>query len=378
MTTELTELGLTISRFTDLVSEMETASKGLWGESINTNDTELLGHIIRQASLAVAELNETLQDVLDVLSSQNATGNRLDHLFSMLNLERQSAAYSTVTLTYTVTAATTVPAGHRVRTAAGVIFQTLAEHVFSGAGSADIAAQCTEYGAYDAAIGEVTIPVTSVYALSTVTNAAEAIPGRLRETDPQYRTRHTAAVSTSGEDDVASIEEAVSSVSGVSDVRVEEDTTAHTITVSVIGGSDEDIAEAINDNRTAGIPTIGDESVTITSETTGQETEINFYRAVDRDFYISLTLSKNAALFPADGETQIKNALVELATTYRIKQTVDYFALLAPIYSVQGVTVSNMYIGWTATPTGTANLTTTITQRPALPIANIAITFVTT
>jgi uncharacterized phage protein gp47/JayE len=377
MTTALTELGLTIDRFTDLVTQMETASKGIWGESVDTSDTELLGHLIRQAAIVGAELNETLQDVCDVLSSYNATGTRLEHLFSLLDLARQSAAYSTVALTYTVAAATTIPAGHRVRTAAGVTFQTLADLVFVGAGSASTSAQCTEYGPYDAAIDEVCIPVTTVYGLTSVTNAAAAIPGRLRETDPQYKERHTAAVATSGEDDLAGIYSAVMDVDGVSDCRATE--AVGSITVSVIGGADADIAEAINDNRTAGIQTIGDQTVDVYSATTGETTEINFYRAVDLEFFIVLTLSKNKALFPDDGELQIKNALVAFGiATYKINGIVDYRALQAPVYTIPGVTISDMRIGWTAAPTGIINLTTTIQQRAALPIENISITFVTT
>jgi uncharacterized phage protein gp47/JayE len=377
MTTELTDLGLTIDRFTDLVSKMELAAKDVWGESVDTSDTELLGHFIRQAALIGAEINETLQDVLDVLSSANVTGTRLEHLFSLLDLPRQSAAYSTVALTYTVAAATTIPAGHRVRTAAGVIFQTIADLVFVGAGSASTSAQCTEYGPFDAAIDEVCIPVTTVYGLTSVTNAAAAIPGRLRETDPQYKERHTAAVATSGEDDIAGIYSAVSDVSGVSDCRVVEGT--GTITVSVIGGADADVAEAIDNNRTAGISTLGDQSVDVYSETTGETTTINFYRAIDREFFVALTLYKNKALFPDDGELQIKNALVAMAdATYRINGIVDYRALQTPVYSVQGVTISDLRIGWAAAPTGITNLTTTIQQRAALPIENISISFVTT
>jgi uncharacterized phage protein gp47/JayE len=216
-----------------------------------------------------------------------------------------------------------------------------------------------------------------VYGLTSVTNAVAAIPGRLRETDPQYKERHTAAVATSGEDDIAGIYSAVSEVSGVSDCRVIE--AVGSITVSVIGGSDADVAAAINNNRTGGIPSLGDQSVDVYSAITGETTTERFYRAVDREFFVALTLAKNKALFPDDGELQIKNALVAMAlATYRINGTVDYRALQAPVYSVAGVTISDLRIGWTAAPTGITNLTTTIQQRAALPIENISISFVTT
>lgn len=375
MTTELTPLGLQISRYADLVSQYNDASKAIWGESVDTSQLSPLGHLHRQIALSLAEINETLQDVVDVTSAANASGAHLDHLFSLIDLQRQSAARSIVTLTYTVSVDTTIPAGHRVRTAAGVVFQTLSDLVFAGAGSDDVSAECTEDGPFDAAIGEVSTPVTTLYGLTSVTNAAAAIPGRLRETDPQFRTRHTSAVATSGEDDIASIYEAVSSVDGVSSVYVAENTDVHAITVSVIGGSDDDVAAAINNNRTAGISTVGAESVNVFSSVTGQTVPINFYRADDEDFYVDLTLTKNDALFPVDGEAQIKAALVALIAEYVIGQTVDYYALLAPVYTVQGVTVSDLRIGWSPSPTGTSNLTTTIIQRPTLPTGNISISF---
>lgn len=374
MTTELTSLGLSISRFAGLVSEMEDAAKGLWGESVDTSQEQLLGHHIRQASLALAEINETLQAVLDVTSAANASGVYLDHLFALIGLERQSAAKSTVTLTYTVSAATTVPAGHKVKTSAGVVFETVEDLVFTGEGSGDVEAQCTENGAHEAEIGEVSKPVTTLYGLVSVTNADAAIPGRLRETDAQFRTRHTAAVATSGEDDVASIYEAVSAVEGVSSAYVVEDTDTHSITVSVIGGNDDDVAAAINNNRTAGIPTVGDQSVDVYSETTGQSAVVNFYRAENKEFYLSATIARNTALFPADGEDQIKSALT--AIDYNISDKVYYFGLLSPLYSIAGVTVIQLKIGWDSSNLKTDDLATTSVQRPSLPSDNISISYV--
>lgn len=375
MTTSLTTLGLTIARFTDLFFDMETAAKGLWGESVDTSDTQLLGHQMKQCSLALAEINQAFQEVADAQSGANVSGNRQDHLYAIVGLSRQAAAKSSVVITYTVDRATTIPAGHRVRTATNVTFQLSADYVFSAAGSADLTLYCTEYGAYTAAAGDVNVPVTSVYGLVSVTNAAAVVPGRIRETDPQFRVRHTSATATSGQSDTATIEEAVRAVDGVSDGVCIDDDDAHTITVSVIGGDDQDIAASIHNNRTGGIAMVGDQNVDYFDADTGQTKTISFYRAADRNFYLSATLARNTALFPADGEVTIREQMAALVANLRIMGTVDYFSLLAPFYSVAGITVSDLRIGWTSTPTGTANLTTTIQQRPALPDANITIAY---
>jgi uncharacterized phage protein gp47/JayE len=276
-------------------------------------------------------------------------------------------------LRYTVSAATTIPAGHRVKTAAGVVFQTTADLVFVAAGSAEVAAQCTVDGAFDADIDEVSIPQNTLYGLVSVTNDDAAIPGRLRETSSQFRRRHTDAVATSGDNDVASIYEAVAAVPGVDSAYVEEDTAAHTIAVSVIGGADADIGAAINANRTGGIPTVGTEAVNVYSETTHQTTEEKFSRAADVPFYVALTLTKNPALFPADGETRIRDGLIALAAGYRIKDSVGYYGLGSPINQVPGIAINSMYIGLAPAPTGTVDLPMTGLQRATLEAAAITI-----
>lgn len=375
MATELTSNGLTISRYIDLVQEMIAAAEGLWGESIDTSQEQLLGHFMRELALSLAEINEALEAAVDVMSAANVSGDRLDHLFALIGLARQAAAYSTVTLTYTVSKATTVPAGHKVKTAANVQFQTTEALVFTGAGSDDVTATCTQYGAYDAAIGEVSIPVTTVDGVTSVTNAAAAIPGRLRATDAQYRAAHALAVATSGENDLASIYEALLAVTGVSSVYTEEDDEAHTVTTAVIGGADDDVAEAINNNLTAGIGTVGSTEVDVYSATTKQTKTIRFSRAANANFYVDITIQRDTALYPDDGDDQIRAALVTATETLRINDTVSYYSLFAPVYTVPGVTVAALYLGWAPSPSGTSDLTTTILQRPNLDSANIGISY---
>ncbi len=381
MTSSYDSTGIVLDRYADIVARLKELSVAKWGASINTEEDEFLGHVIRNTALVQSELNEIVQSIYDAISVANATGTPLDNLVALIGLLRLSEAFSTVTMTLTADIATTVPVGSRYGTSAGVVFATDEELVFAGAGDLDVEATCTIVGANNAGIGDVIEILTPVHGISAATNAAAAIPGRLRETDPQLKTRHTSAVATSGEDDLASVFEAVSAVDGVSAVYTNENDTnetvdgvdAHNIHVSVIGGTDDDVAEAISHNKTSGVPTHGAQTVAVYSEVTSQAKDIHFDRAVDVPVFVSVEVTVVAGVYPEDGGAAIKAALVASFTDKRIAANVVFTELYAPIYSVPGHSVADLQLGLVHPALGTSDLTMTTLQRATLPLANITI-----
>lgn len=367
--------GLTVDRYRDILDSMIALAEAWKGESLSTDEKELLGHIFRQEALIVAEANEVIQSVYDAISVGNSTGAQLDNLLELVNLFRQSASPSTVTLTCTASKATTIPAGSLVKTDAGLTFATDSNLVFAGAGSDDVAATCTVNGPNNAAIGEVDTIVTSVNGWTAVTNAAAVIPGRDREIDAELKARHAAAVATSGERDAASIDEAVGAVTGVSGVKVIEDYTSATpIYVYVIGGADADVAAAIDSQRTIGIGTGGTTAVDVYSTVTRETETIRFTRASDRDIYISMTLTINSALFPADGDAQIKANLETLFEGQLIGDDVIYLELPGPILQVPGCVINTLTVGTSPSPAGTSDVAIDPDERATIDAADISIT----
>jgi uncharacterized phage protein gp47/JayE len=205
MTSAFNDTGITLDRYDDQVMQMVAAAEELWGAGINTDEDQLLGHQIRQIAYLLGQLNEILLAIYNSKSVSAARGIRLDQLLELIGLYRQPAAYSRVLMTYTVNRATTVPAGHKTKTAVETVWATTAPLVFTEAGSATVWAQCTTEGPIAAEAGDIDTPQSAVYGLVSVTNATAAIPGRARETDAQLKRRHTLAVDTSGDYDLASI-----------------------------------------------------------------------------------------------------------------------------------------------------------------------------
>jgi hypothetical protein len=382
MTSTYDSTGVILDRYADVLARLITLLTNQFGESINTAEDTYIGNEIRNISDEVAAINEIVQATNDGFSIANSIGSALDNLLAIVGVERTEASFSTVTLTLTAIDATTVPAGSKYKTATNVIFETDTALTFTGAGSDTVAATCTVVGENNAAIGEVNLIVDEIYGITTVTNAAAAIPGRLRATDEEMKTRHTTAVQTSGENSVNAISEAVAGVTGVSAVYTDDNRTnetvdgvpAHNVVVSVIGGSDADVAAAIDTNITEGVPTFGSTTVSVYNETISQSKDINFSRASNVPLHIALSITTTPGVFPDDGADTIKDALVAEIATYGISTDVIYDALKAQIYSVPGFVLSSYFLDTVDPPTGTADIPMSILQRATLAKTDIDIT----
>ncbi|MCP4711973.1 MAG: hypothetical protein GY869_25410, partial [Planctomycetes bacterium] len=185
MTSTYDSTGITLDRVADIKSRLQALAVLQWGESVNLEEDQYLGHRIENMSVILGEINELVQDVYDAGSVSNATGVRLDNLLEVVGITRPAAAYSTVTLTITPSETTTVPLGTQYSTAAGVVFATDVALALTGTTPGTVAATCTVVGANDAGIAEVTTIVNSVFGVVSVSNAAAASPGRLRATDSE-------------------------------------------------------------------------------------------------------------------------------------------------------------------------------------------------
>ena len=384
MTSTFNSAGVAMNTYADILARAIVLARQQWSSSVDTSEDEYLGHIMRNIALELGDTNDVVQEVYDQSCILNSTGTKLDNMIALVGMERLQAAYSTVTLTITADKATTVPAGSRFSTEAGVIFATDEELVFAAAGSSDVDATCTVTGPYEAAISEVNTVVTSIYGVASdgVDNAVAATPGRNRETATELKARHTIAMATSGEDDVSAIYLAVSQVSGVSALRVFENDTdsaigvipARTIHVVTIGGDADEIAAAISNNKAATVATYGSQSVDVYNTTTGQTKTINYDIGSTVPIHINIEYTPVAGVFPDNGEDLIREYLIDFFEDYKIGDDVIYTSLYKPIYSVAGIIVDVFEIHTSDPPTGhTSDITIDIDELATLVTGNIDI-----
>lgn len=205
-------------------------------------------------------------------------------------------------------------------------------------------------------------------------NSADAELGTNEETDPELRLRRVELLRGSGKATVEAIRAAVREVEDVAQVLVIENTTLCQYAVTVQGGDDTAVANALWDSKPAGVPLIGTTSVTI-NDSEGQEQVIKFSRPVSKAIYISCNLTVDPDIYPADGDDQVKEALVTQGATIQIGEDVIALTYKCVPLQVPGVLdVPVFQIDLANPPTGTVNISIPDTHIATFDTSNISVT----
>ena len=219
---------------------------------------------------------------------------------------------------------------------------------------------CNDSGSISAPSHSLVSIQTPIQGWITVDNITAGITGRDLETDVELRKRQQNSLNIEGCATDLAIQSRLLQVAGVTAVSVISDRTNHTISTTVLGGEDIDVATMLQLVRPAGIRLIGNTEVQVT-DSTGTYT-INFTRPQNVYIFVNIELTVNDAFVPESTVT-IQNKIINYVNALGVNTTVVYQALYAAIYSVGGVTSANVLIG------GSTDQTTP----PVLASANIAI-----
>lgn len=394
-----------LARYKELVAERLQA---IFGNDFVLDDETVVGQLVGTLALALAQVDERAVDVVNAFNVNTAVGEQLDSLGSVIALYRHEARSSTVVLTVSSTASTTIPAGSRVSAApdGSPAFTTDAEVSISGMGSATVNATAVDSGPIEAEADTLVRILNPVVGWSSVNNPAAAVPGRSRETDSAYRRRFQTAYAHLGRDGLENIRSAVLNVEGVRDVRVEENNTASSIPrsgVTIAGHSiyvvvdyegttapaadsalEERVGRAILESKPAGVGTVnrgatdGSSADVVLSHGGGGRgtTTINFDWVVRIPLEISLRVELTRGVAPSNWENLVKQRIVQWfsggftpqldsqqlfdSSGIQIGEHLDTGRLQSPIYSVPGLRLpadpTVLRRGSPATPLGTPNL----------------------
>lgn len=208
----------------------------------------------------------------------------------------------------------------------------------------------------------------------SVNNPTAGTTGRETETDSEFRIRgaNTTLFGKATED--AIVNDISNNVAGVTRVAIQSNRTditdadglpPHSFEVVVSGGLDQDIADSIWSTQGAGIASFGNETeIVIDSE--GQDQTVYFSRPTS--VYIHVKVKRDLYSeeeYPADGDAQIKQAIVDWAAINQpIGKDVIRQRLNTPVYSVPGIDSIEITIDGTASPGDT----------PTYALQNIPIT----
>lgn len=197
-----------------------------------------------------------------------------------------------------------------------------------GTGFVDVAAASVDTGPITAVSGDITVRDTSVGGWSGVKNLLDATLGRNIETNAELRVRRELELSQAGSTtqdairaDLLEIRDASGAAIVVSatvfyndsDVTDVDGVPPHSVECLVRlpagAGNDQLVLDQLRQSVTAGIHTHGTTSGT-SNDSEGNPHTIKFTRPAEITIYVDLTLVKDPAAYPADGNAQVQAAIV--------------------------------------------------------------------
>ncbi len=223
-----------------------------------------------------------------------------------------------------------------------------------------------ETGALDFPSNTITTLVVNNLNIFSVTNPFPFEEGRERETDEEIRARILKEDATGGNATYAAIVAALSNVTGVTSVFIDENETmktnakgvpAKSYAVYVTGGSDDDIANVIFHTKPCGIYTYG--AITkILKDANGNEKAVSFSRNTEEFAWLKINYTINSEEeFPSNGEDLLKQAVVEYGDTLEAGEDFVPSKFYGAAYSIKGIFVSDIEIATTSSATDTPNYT---------------------
>jgi uncharacterized phage protein gp47/JayE len=380
----VTALGFVPLTSDDIKADLEAALKASFGESIDLTPQSNFGQFVGIMAERLADLWLTGQDVYAAMDPDSSTGTALDALAGLTGTIRKPATHSTVSLTATGTPGTVLLAGRVASVVtAGTRFVTLADATIGAGGTVDIVAQAEDTGPKVGNAGTVTVIETPVSGWTSVTNALDADLGSDVETDSALRIRREQELRLGGKSALEAIRTDVLETLGVTSCTVFQnvsDTTdgngipPHAVRCLVLGGADADVASSIFGSVAAGIATDGTTTVSVT-DSQGVAQSIKFSRPSLVNIYVSLTLTYDASAYPADGDAQVKAAIVAFGDAQKTGKDVTSTGVLAQAFKVAGVLdVSAAYIGTAPSPASAATISVSAFQLATFDTSRITIT----
>ena len=290
---------------------------------LNTEPETPAGQIIDSQTASIVQKDSEILYLANMLNPLKATGIFQDALAEIYFLQRKPAIPSTAVIKCTGLPGTVIPVSAQIMsTADDTIWQNTEAVTIGPDGTCECVFECQSTGLISAAAGTLSRINTMVAGWDTAVNPRAATVGQNAETQGAFEARRYASVGLNSRGTIAAVYARVANCSNVVSCIVRENKTnvpieidgyylkAHSVFVSVVGGSDKDIAEAIYNSCSAGCDYNGNTTVAVTDSATKAVENVIFYRPEEFDVYVKVTLAGKDSL-PDEYQKTIKKAVYD-------------------------------------------------------------------
>jgi len=286
----ITSTGVILPDTSTLLEDVANEFRAALGDDlIITPDTPEGALIVAEVSARDSVLRNNCA-IANQINPNVAGGLFLDAIWALTGGEREQTTASTAVCDVTGIAGTVVSTLVRFRSSGGESWAVSQSTTIGAGGTASVPVVCTTSGPIAAPADTITQIDVGVLGLETVTNPEAATLGTLTQSDPSVRKLRRRTLAIQGVGLPMAIQSALYDVAGVKSLSFRENVTGgtliidgvtlveHSIYVCVDGGTDDDIAFALVDNKSLGGNWNGDVEVDVVDSSSGQTYTAKFDR----------------------------------------------------------------------------------------------------
>lgn len=348
--------GFKRKQYSEIVADMQTRARNLFGENINLTDRSPLGIFIQVLAWSIALLWQLAEKVYYAAFVDTSEGNSLDYAVRKGGVTRRGAEKATATQRFAGDNGTVIPLGFLVGTETEILFETIETGTIT-TGTLDLTVRALTGGTQsNIPAGNINQIINPLAGLSSTVNLTDAEGGRNIETDAELRTRYFLSFAAAGASTIDALIAALLRTTGVRGANIEEvknlDDDVIGFRAIVLGGLANDVAQTILNYKAWGVKTFGTQTGTAVASN-GQSYTMNFDYATEVDLYANITITKSGA-FPVNGSDLIKDRIAEyiggtdtqgnVYSGLAMGQDIIYARLIDVIFNVAGVADVNLEI----------------------------------
>ena len=308
----------------DTRTEVITEYRQALGEDLITDDESPEGVLINAETTSRQSVARNNAALANQINPNLAGGPFLDAIWALTGGQRISATRSTVTATITGVANTSIPSGSEASTVSGDIFETVGAVTIPASGTlTGVSFRAVETGPIAVGANTLTTVTGVVLGWETVTNPTAGTEGRETESDETTRLRRRFELGLQGRSTAQAVTANVLDVEGVISLAYRENTTsstatidgislvAHSVWVSVQGGSDTEIAAALLRSKTAGAAWNGAQTVSVIDQFSNQSYTVRFSRPIIVNLQVRVTVSPSSSV--TDPVSVVRQSVLDYA-----------------------------------------------------------------
>ncbi len=376
--------------YEQILADIEARQRARISPNVDQSSSSPLGQdnaiIAREISMAWEEL-ERINNAKD---PDKAEDSDLESISKLTGTARDPARYSVVTVRCTLTTGTTIVSGAHFASVAGAPknrWTPVENFTAPSDGAHDVLFRAEFVGPVGAPDDSITVIATPVIGWTAAINSVSAVTvGKNIDTNTELRTRREQSLQITGKATLKAIRAKLLKVAGVIDVWPLANKTFVTdgngvppLAVECIiydgltpAASNAEIGAALFDVIGANGPTAGSVAVNVTDEQ-GTVHEVRFSRVVVKPVYLDFFLTIGDGYV---GAAAVKTAVVEQASKlYGVNDDVIALKIRSIPLSLQGVEdVTSLELGFSASPSGTANLAVSPREIAVFDVSRITVT----